>query len=672
MVTGLGILLVSFVGVNLYDHYRGRRLKLTHKTKSEPEPERAPARGSNIVESEALCNRYFLISLASLSFAVLARSFPILNILSLGFIIYTCIPILKRGQRQLFNRRTIGHDFLFSAYVIMAFLTGQELFIALGVFFYHTGAKVLAMNQARSKPVIASLFEQQSDKIWIIKDGIEIETALTDVVAGDIAVVGAGESVPVDGVITQGMAMIDQHALTGESQPVEKGRGDAVLSSTLIVSGRIQVEVARAGKETTIAEIAEILNNTSAYTTSIQLKGERWANYIAIPIVALSAVTIPLKGLLAATTVIHSTFGNRLRIAAPIGTLSYLHAAFNKGLLIKDGRVIEELNEVDTVLFDKTGTLTYDQPEVGAIICADDRYGANEVLTYAATAEFKLDHPLAKAIVNKAKESHLQLPAIEDSLFTMGYGISVTIGDRLIRVGSARFMEMEQISIPPRISAAIEHAHIQGSSLVLVAIETEVAGAIEIVSRIRAEVQAILTGLRKRGIKHISVVSGDHKNPTQRLAEALDLDSYHYEVLPQQKASIVEEFQRQGRKVCYVGDGINDTIAMNTANVSISLSGATSVATDTAQAILMDGSLTHLCDLFDVARKLRNNLWRSLFLVTVPSAISVGGAIFWGLRLGGSYLIIYSSFALALANAMLPGLGAGKNRETNRRPDRGK
>lgn len=656
MVAGLSILLVSVIGVNIYDHYRSRQIKPKRQSEPTAKPREPLARRTNIVESKELVDRYLMISVASLSLAVLTRFVPPLNLMSLVFIVYTCIPILKRGQRQLLERRTIGHDFLYSAYIIMAFLTGQEMFIALGVFFYHTGAKVLAMNQAKSKPIITNLVEQQSNTVWILKDGVEIETALNELNAGDIVVVRAGEVIPVDGVILEGMAIIDQHALTGESQPIEKESGATVFASTLIVGGRIQVKVTRAGNETAISEIAAILNNTSAYTTSIQLKGEKWANYIAIPIVALTVVTLPIKGLVTATTVIHSTFGNRLRIAAPITTLNYLYAAFHNGLLIKDGRVIEELNEVDTVLFDKTGTLTHEQPEAGEIICANDRYSSNEILTYAATAEHKLSHPIAKAILKKARESRLELPSIEDSSFTMGYGITVAIADKLVRIGSARFMEVEQITIPPIIATAIEQSHIEGNSLVLVAIETEVAGAIPILSTLRAEVKTILDGLRKRGVKHISIVSGDHKIPTQRLAESLDLDSYHYEVLPQEKAMIVEQLQQQGRKVCYVGDGINDTIAMNTANVSVSLSGATTVATDTAQAVLLDGSLTHLCDLFDIARKLKNSLWRSLTLVTIPTAISVGGAIFWGLGLGGSYLIIYSSFALALANAMLPNL----------------
>ncbi len=655
MLIRIGFLLASYIGAKAYGYYKHKKSDEQKTLKSLAKSLKSPSELTIIEESDELCDRYFKAGTASLAVSVLTRAMPVLYPVSLGFIIYTCIPILRRGERQLLERRTAGHDLLYSIYIILAFLTRQEMYIALGVFFYHAGAKMLSVNRGKSQPLLSDLV-QQADKIWVLRDGAEIETALEDVSVGDIVIVRSGEVIPVDGVIIDGLAMIDQHALTGEAQPVEKEVGEPVFSSTLVVAGSIRIKVTKAGSETTISKITDILNNTSAYTTSIQLKGERWSNIIAMPIIGLTLVTIPTLGLRTATTVSHSTFGNRLRIVAPIGTLNYLHSALDKGLLIKDGRVIEELDKVDTVLFDKTGTLTYEQPDIGRIITVDERYSSDEVLTFAAIAEHKLKHPIAVAIQKKAVELRISLPAIEDSSFTMGYGISVTIDGQVVRVGSARFMEMEKVDVPESLTRALEEAHLEGHSLVLVAVDNAAIGAIQIVSKVRPEVKDMLLGLRKRGIKHISIVSGDHENPTRKLAQSLGMDSYFYEVLPQQKAEIVQKLQQEGKTVCFVGDGINDAIAMRTANVSVSLSGATSIATDTAQAVLMDGSLTHLCDLFDIAHKLKNNLWRSMVLVTVPSIISLTGALFWGLRLGSSFLIIYSSFLLALGNAMLPRL----------------
>jgi len=656
MFIRLGILFTAYVGVRLFDHFKNKQLTTSKKNIQRPKSRKFLSRLSNIDAPEKEYDWLFNASMVSLGLLALTPLSPVFYVLTYGSIIYTCIPILKLGERQLLKRRTIGHDVLFSLYIILCFLTHQELFLALSILIYHGGSKVLAMNQAISKPLISGMLKQQPDKIWVLKDGVEIESSLKHVKVGDIVLIRAGEVIAIDGVIIDGIALIDQHTLTGESQPVEKETNADVFSSTLMVSGQIKVRITRAGEDTAIAKIGEILDNTATYTSSIQSMGEKWANLIALPIFGLTMVTLPVLGPLAATAVVHSTFGNRLRVTAPIGTLNFLHSAYRYGLLIKDGRAIEELNNVDTVLFDKTGTLTNEEPEVGRIVIANDDYSANDILTYAATAEHKLTHPIAKAIIKKAQEFNLELPSIEDSEFKMGFGISVKIDNRFIRVGSARFMKMEKLHIPEIIKTTLESSQLEGHSLVLLAVDSGVIGAIEIEAILRPEVKSVLSGLRKRGIKHISIVSGDHEYPTRQLAESLGMDSYFAEVLPEEKAKIVEELQQQGRKVCFIGDGVNDAIAMKTANVSVSLSGATSIATDTAQAVLMDGNLTHFCDLFDISRKLKNNLWRTMTIIIIPSVISLGGALFMGLRLGGSFLINYSGFTVALGNSMLPTL----------------
>ena len=223
----------------------------------------------------------------------------------------------------------------------------------------------------------------------------------------------------------------------------------------------------------------------------------------------------------------------------------------------------------------------------------------NELLTFAAAAEllcplgYKQTHPIALAIRQEASNRELNLPSVHESEVEVGYGLKVRVdfranGEKLIRIGSGRFMEMEGIGLPAGYEKMEEESHAQGHSLVYVAINDQLGGAIELVPTIRPEAKAIITSLRQRNIS-IVIISGDHEKPTQKLAEELGIDNYFAETLPENKASLIANLQEEGRKVCFVGDGINDGVALKKANVSISLRGASTVATDTAGIILMDG-----------------------------------------------------------------------------------
>ncbi len=255
-------------------------------------------------------------------------------------------------------------------------------------------------------------------------------------------VVNTGEVVPVDGFVKEGMAMIDQHALTGESTPAEKGVGDRVFASTVMVAGKIYVEVEKAGNETASAKISQILNDTAGYKLTSQHKGERLADKAVIPTLALATVGMATLGPGGAVAILNSDFGTGIRMAAPLAMLSSLALCAHKGILVKDGRALELMNEVDTVLFDKTGTLTRERPEVGRVFACHG-HDADSILRYAAAAEKKFAHPIAKAILHEAESRRLELPPIDDSRYQVGYGISVHVEGRTVRVGSARFMELE-------------------------------------------------------------------------------------------------------------------------------------------------------------------------------------------------------------------------------------
>jgi len=354
-----------------------------------------------------------------------------------------------------------------------------------------------------------------------------------------------------------------------------------------------------------------------------------------------------------AVAVLNSDFGTGIRMAAPLAMLSSLALCASKGILVKDGRALELMNEVDTVLFDKTGTLTRERPEVGRVI-ASPGHTAEEILLYAAAAEKKFHHPIALAILHKAKELDLDLPTTDDTQYKVGYGITVHIHERMIRVGSKRFMELEGLPMSQEVKDALEEAHGEGHTMVMVGVDGVVGGAIELHAAVRPEVRDIVKGLRERGIKHLAIISGDHEAPTRKLAESLGMDRYFAQVLPADKADYVEKLQKEGRKVCFVGDGINDSIALKKANVSISLRGASSIATDTAHIVFMEQGLSKLCDLRDIARDLDRNVKRSWTMILVPNIACIAGVFTMGFGIMASVITNNVAAIGALANGMLP------------------
>ena len=595
------------------------------------------------------------ICTAALPFAAYAQfaALPLLPVAAALFA-YTSIPTFKAAKEVLVDERRLGVDVL-DAIVVVGCMATMQIFPGSVLCWCLSFGRVLVKRtQDNSKKLLLNAFGKQPRYVWLFRDGAEVQVSMDKLNKGDTIVVNTGEVVPVDGVVIEGMAMIDQHALTGESTPAEKGVGDKVFASTVMVAGKVYVSVERSGGETASAKISQILNDTAGYKLSSQHKGERLADKAVIPTLSIGAVGLATMGLPGAVAVLNSDFGTGIRMAAPLAMLSSLSLCASKGVLVKDGRALELMNEIDTVLFDKTGTLTRERPEVGRMIAVGGRDPEEEILRYAAAAERKFHHPIALAILHKAEELKVALPKTDDTQYKVGYGISVHIEGHTIRVGSRRYMEMEGIAITPAVSDGLDEAHREGHTMVMVGVDDHLGGALELRAAVRPEVREIVAGLRKRGIKHIAIISGDHEAPTRKLAESLGMDRYFAQVLPQDKADYVAKLQAEGRKVCFVGDGINDSIALKKANVSISLRGASSIATDTAHIVFMEEGLSKLCELRDIARELDRNVKRSWLLILAPNIACIVGVFTLGFGIMASVATNNVAALAALGNGLLP------------------
>jgi heavy metal translocating P-type ATPase len=612
----------------------------------------------------------FALATTSLGLAAASQFLaPILLPISAGVFIYSVIPSFKSAHKVLFKEKRLGVDVLDSIVVITCLGTGQIFAGAVLAWCLSFGRQLLRKTEDDSKKMLLNVFGKQPRFVWLYRDGVEIEIPLEKLKQKDIIIVHTGETIPVDGEIVEGMAMIDQHALTGESAPAEKTKGDQVFAATTMLAGKVQVAVTSTGSETTSAKLTRILNDTAGYKLRSQSHGEELADKAVVPTLALASLGLGTIGLNGATAIINCDLGTGIRMAAPLGMLTSLTLCAQHGILVKDGRALELMRKVDTFLFDKTGTLTRERPEVGRILTFGS-YSEQQILQWAAAAEYKFTHPIAKAILAKFESLGLPMAKTDESKYHVGYGITVNVDGHTVRVGSARFMKHEEILLPSALDVEMERVHGDGNSLILVAVDGSLGGAIEMCAANRPEALEVINGLRTRGAKHLAIISGDHDRPTRNLANKLGMDRYFAEVLPQDKAKYVELLQKEGRTVCFVGDGINDSIALKKANVSISLRGASTVATDTAQVVFMEESLTKILRLRDISQDLQRNVDRSWGLIIIPNIVCVSGAFLAGFGVMHSMVFNQIGAVFALINGLLPLRKVTQAQLENRSADR--
>lgn len=594
--------------------------------------------------------------------------FAPLKVVSFGLSLYTSWPIVNAARSGLVKQRRVNAAALDSVFIVGSLVTGYFAATAIGSMVYFFGQKLVLRTENRSRKKLDALFGEKPQSLWVVVDGVEVETPIEEVLAGHIIVVNAGQTLAVDGTVVSGAASVDQHMLTGESQPVDRIAGDPVLAATVVISGRIQVRVDQAGVETVAAGVAEILNNTADHRSSVELRTTQLADAVALPTIALGGATLFLMNPISAIAVMGCNFSEIVRIVAPLSTLSYLDIASKRRVLIKDGRSLELLGDIDTIVFDKTGTLTLERPKIGAVHILGE-LDENQALSLAAAAEHRQTHPIAEAIRAAAEQRDLQVPQVDPASYEIGFGICVRCEGQTLHIGSARFMQSEGIRLPADIDSVRSRCDAQGHSLVYLAVDNKPAAAFELHTEPRPESAAVVRALKEQGID-VYMISGDHAAPTQHLADQLGIKHWFADTLPEDKAKHIRRLRELGRSVCFVGDGINDTIAMKEALVSVSVNGATTAATNTAGIVLMDSNLALIGELMELSRAYQRNL-RTSFTVTLgPGLVGLGSIFLFGIGIYGTLAFYGMSLALGASNATLPLLLDRRDRDRGeRRPE---
>ena len=601
-----------------------------------------------------------MVALVSAGFAHLY--YPPLFLIAYPLALLSSVSIFNDAWQSWRLQRKFHSSVIDSVAIVGTLASGYYFAAILVNALYFVGQRFLLQTEDRSSKQLHALFGDNPRNVWVLRDGVELETPFEDILLGDLVAIHAGESIPFDGEITQGTATIGEHMLTGESCPQEKTIGDQVFASTLVVSGKVAICVQKAGQDTAVAQIGQALQNTLDFKSTVEARGTRMANRLTLPTLALSGLALARLGPVSATAITNCNFADIIRITIPLGVLNHLKMAAEHGILVKDGRALELLADIDTIVFDKTGTLTEEQPRVSQIHCVNG-FAEDDILSLAAAAEHRQTHPVARAIIQAAEERGLEAPGHEHTQVELGHGLRARVQARDVLVGSHRFIAGEGIAIPTDEAWAVDES---SRSLVFLAVDGELAGVIELEVRIRPEVPEILRQLRKRNYQ-LYILSGDHEQPTRRIAEALGIEQYFAETLPEDKARIIDQIQASGHNVCFVGDGINDAMAMKKARVAISIAGATTVATDTASIVLLDKSLGQLDNLFDIAHGFERNMRSGLAWSLIPGIAGAGAVFIVRMGIVGATGLYMLSLSAGVTNAALPLFGHNKRRNELKR-----
>jgi Cu2+-exporting ATPase len=660
------IILTGILGVG-YKNFQQQRKKYTESLLTKQRKHTQRLKKSSAYSTESPLTQSFGPTrrmartpkdLAALSVAVLSSSVGYMIYHPLSYIapplalyaerkkIVFATKQLKKGKIEV---ETLVSASIIGSILAHRFFIGSLLSLTGGIGDY-LSSRAIKDNQNQ----LVDFFQNMPESVWMLSaDNTEISVPLNQVKAGDILIVSAGEVIPADGEIIWGTAGIDEHHFTGESIPAEKSIGDSVYAMTLVLSGKINFKINKAGMDTSARQIIDILNSTADYKSSTVLEAEALSRQMVQPAMLVGGLTLPLLGLSPALAVLIAHPKERLQISAPLSLMVYLKQALQEGMLIKDGRSLELLHKVDTIVFDKTGTLTEDKPHIGAIhsfVGCDE----NEILRYTVIAEHKQTHPIAQAIFSEAAKRHIDIDEPEQSECCLGYGIKVVFQKKSIHVGSLRFLQSEGIAVPGLAQKLQQDCRLSGHGLVMVGLDGQLIGALELLPTIRPEAKEAVLALKQLGqIKKTYIISGDHKAPTRKLANELGIDNYFAQTLPEQKAELIEKLQQEGHFVCFIGDGINDAIAMKQAQVSISLSGASQLATDTAQIILLDAGITHLPRLFDLANYFDTHMQRQLKIVLGPSIFGVSMVLMAGWGMSALITLSITSIVTTLGYALM-------------------
>ena len=532
------------------------------------------------------------------------------------------------------------------------------------------GKYLEARSKDKTSQALSRLMDLAPKTAMVLKNGEEVLIPAEQVSAGDIVIIRPGEGIPVDGVVLQGRGYVDQSAITGESIPVEKNPGDEVISATINKNGSFQFKASKVGEDTTLSQIIRLVDEAGNSKAPIARLADKVSG-IFVPVVIGIALITAVIWLVAgknfefalsnAISVLVISCPCALGLATPVAIMVGTGKAAEMGILIKSAESLEELHNIDTLVLDKTGTITSGKPAVTDIVPLEEGLSEEELLILAASAEMGSEHPLAQAIVERAREKELALLEAESFEAEAGRGIRAQIKGENILAGNAAFMEENGLFNSQFSKEAAEKANNlaqAGKTPLIFAREGRLTGIIAVADTIRESSREAISRFAQMGL-NVVMLTGDNKITAEAIKRELNISEAITDVLPTQKEAHIRALQEQGHKVAMVGDGINDAPALTRSDVGIAIGAGTDIAIESADVVLMKDSLNDVASAIELSRAVVRNIHMNLFWAFFYNILGIplaAGALFpaFGLRLSpmiGSAAMSLSSVCV-VANAL--------------------
>ncbi|QOZ31025.1 heavy metal translocating P-type ATPase [Bradyrhizobium sp. CCBAU 53421] len=571
------------------------------------------------------------LALPTLSLFMAFSANPVITAINMPLMLWNAIPIAKRAWKVWANESRLNIDVLDTLAISASVVQGNPLAGCIITWLIKLGDWIRDLTAAGSRRAINELLEFQSKTAWLLRDGEVVSIPAAELKNGDIVVVYPGEMIPVDGEIIDGSATIDQKTITGEGLPVHRGKGEAAFAATVIREGQITLRALRVGTATTAGQIVRLIESAPIGDTRMQNHAERFADRLVTPTLALATGTAMVSGdFNRFLSLVIVDYGTGIRVAAPTSVLSSMTLAARTGMIIKSGGHMEKLAGIDTMVFDKTGTLTHGTPAVIDVISYQNSITPNHLLGLAAAAETKLQHPVAEALRTRARQLAVNIPPCHETTYRLGLGVEGQVNGYYVHVGNQRFMRQSEIAVD---ASALDRAALdqRGYSSLYIAVDGKLAGLVPYSDEIRKESRSVIQRLHALGVKNSIMLTGDNAVVARAVCENLGLTEHFADMLPADKAGVIQELQRQGRRVAMVGDGINDSPALSFADVGIAMKHGAEVTHESADVILMEDSLWKLVKAVEISQGAVSLIKQNYAIVAALNTLALGLALPGGL-----------------------------------------